>query len=194
MRRVLPVVAVLALAGCADLPFFPRDAAPASADAGIEALPSPAQLPATPPPSVDWDALQQELTAEFEDIDGLHIIHLPRGLRLTVPAANGFASAAAGITPPLAGLLKRIVPALNRHSQLTIRIVGHTDSQGSEMYNLKLSIDRAEAVMEFLRRQDVDLARMSADGKGESEPIANNGQEAGRARNRRVEIFLDTRS
>jgi outer membrane protein OmpA-like peptidoglycan-associated protein len=114
-------------------------------------------------------------------------------LRLILPAADGFASARADIEPKLARLLERIVPALKHYPRLTLHIVGHTDSQGSEMYNLRLSIKRAEAVMEYLRRQGVDLTLMSADGKGEAEPIADNAQESGRASNRRVEIFLDTR-
>jgi outer membrane protein OmpA-like peptidoglycan-associated protein len=195
--RALALVAALVLAGCADFnfPLFTQaDTSPTTAPA-IE--PAPPSSPQTPPPAapvaVDWTALQQELAAEFKDTDGFHLAHLPRGLRLILPAADGFASASTDIEPKLAHLLERIVPTLNRHPRLTLHIVGHTDSQGNEMYNLRLSIKRAEAVMESLRAQGIDLTRMSADGKGEAEPIADNAQESGRASNRRVEIFLDMR-
>jgi outer membrane protein OmpA-like peptidoglycan-associated protein len=202
-RRALTVAAALALAGCGNLPpIFPWHDAPASpadpAPPPAHAEPPPA--PETPPkpsepplPPIDWDALQGELAAELKDIDGFHLTHLPRGLRLILPAADGFASSSAQVEPRLARLLERIVPALRRNPRLTLHIVGHTDSQGSEMYNLRLSIARAEAMMEHLRAQGIDLARLSADGKGEAEPIADNAQESGRARNRRVELFLDLR-
>ncbi|GHU14224.1 hypothetical protein AGMMS50225_25640 [Betaproteobacteria bacterium] len=192
--RVLALVAALALAGCADFNF------PLSARADSPAAPeniesAPPLSPQTPPPAPvapDWTALQQELADEFRGIAGFRLTHLPRGLRLILPAADGFASARADIEPKLAHLLERIVPVLKRHPGLILHIVGHTDSQGSEMYNLGLSIKRAEAVLESLRSQGIDLTRMSADGKGEAEPIADNAQESGRASNRRVEIFLDT--
>ena len=65
-----------------------------------------------------------------------------------------------------------------------------TDSQGSEMINLQLSITRAEAVVEHLRQRGIALERLSADGRGEADPLTSNATEEGRARNRRVELIL----
>lgn len=66
--------------------------------------------------------------------------------------------------------------------------VGHTDSVGSDAYNQKLSIRRAEAVKSYLVGKGVDEKRVYTEGKGEKQPVATNSTAAGRAQNRRVEI------
>jgi OOP family OmpA-OmpF porin len=74
-------------------------------------------------------------------------------------------------------------------------VVGHTDSRGSEAYNQKLSEKRAQAVADYLKANTyVTATQIEAAGKGESEPVASNMYEDGRAQNRRVEIFLRGRS
>ena len=66
--------------------------------------------------------------------------------------------------------------------------VGHTDSIGTDAYNQKLSIRRAEAVKAYLQGKGVDANRIYTEGKGEKQPVADNKSSAGRAKNRRVEI------
>ena len=66
--------------------------------------------------------------------------------------------------------------------------VGHTDSVGTEAYNQKLSVRRAEAVKAYLVSKGIDKSRVYTEGKGEAQPIASNSTKAGRAKNRRVEI------
>ncbi len=66
--------------------------------------------------------------------------------------------------------------------------VGHTDSIGTDAYNQKLSIRRAEAVKEFLVSKGVERNRVYTEGKGEAQPVASNKTAAGRAKNRRVEV------
>ncbi len=73
----------------------------------------------------------------------------------------------------------------------SIRIDGYTDSQGPDAANLALSQKRAAAVMVALRAGGLSAARMKASGKGEAQPVADNGSAAGRARNRRVEIIVN---
>jgi OOP family OmpA-OmpF porin len=80
---------------------------------------------------------------------------------------------------------------LKRHPDLVVEIAGHTDSKGSDSYNEKLSQNRANAVMHELVAHGIDAANLTAKGYGESEPIADNATDAGRAKNRRVELRHD---
>jgi OOP family OmpA-OmpF porin len=66
--------------------------------------------------------------------------------------------------------------------------VGHTDSIGTDAYNQKLSIRRAEAVKKYLVSQGIEAKRIYVEGKGESQPVADNKTKEGRAKNRRVQI------
>ena len=73
--------------------------------------------------------------------------------------------------------------------------VGHTDSIGTDAYNQKLSIRRAEAVKAYLMGKGIDANRIYTEGKGEKQPVESNKTAAGRAKNRRVEIeVVGTRS
>ncbi|NHZ88528.1 OmpA family protein [Massilia sp. CCM 8733] len=73
--------------------------------------------------------------------------------------------------------------------------VGHTDSVGSDAYNQKLSMRRAEAVKAYIASKGVDSARIYTEGKGESQPVADNNSAEGRAKNRRVTVeVVGTRS
>ena len=73
--------------------------------------------------------------------------------------------------------------------------VGHTDSVGTDAYNQKLSVRRAEAVKAYLQSKGVEANRIYTEGKGEKQPVADNKSAAGRAQNRRVEIeVVGTRS
>ena len=68
--------------------------------------------------------------------------------------------------------------------------VGHTDSRGSDDYNLRLSLARARSVKAYLVSQGLDAQIFSTEGRGETEPVADNTTEEGRARNRRVDITI----
>ena len=146
----------------------------------------------TPKPVIQWSGLQEKLRQALQAFPEAEIgVNQEQdGLHLMIPVTRGFPSGKAEIRPSLAQVLNAIAPVLADESKVAIHIVGHTDSVGNEMYNQKLSILRAEAVMEYLRGRGIALERLSADGKGEAEPIADNAKESGRARNRRVEFFL----
>ncbi|MFH1977556.1 MAG: OmpA family protein [Pseudomonadota bacterium] len=84
--------------------------------------------------------------------------------------------------------LEHIVTLLKENPDLKLEIQGHTDDQGSEEYNLKLSQDRAETVVNYLGLFGIDINRLTSKGFGESKPVMSNATEEGRAKNRRVEL------
>ncbi len=92
------------------------------------------------------------------------------------------------LRPDSAPALNALLEALNTHPEWHIAIEGHTDSQGSDSYNLDLSARRAQAVKNWLAEHGIDAARLSTSGKGESEPAADNATPQGRALNRRVVV------
>ena len=88
------------------------------------------------------------------------------------------------------GYLDQVADWIKSEPEINVEIGGHTDSVGSDSYNQKLSEQRAKAVCDYLISQGVDKARLTYKGYGESEPIATNETEAGRQRNRRVELKI----
>ncbi|HIF9178756.1 TPA: OmpA family protein [Photobacterium damselae] len=107
-------------------------------------------------------------------------------LKLAVPFAFDSTELSAGDRAKLAPFEQR----LQAQDAAQIYVVGYTDSRGSEAYNQKLSVKRADAVAEALRSvMNVDGSRIIAEGRGESNPVASNDTAEGRAQNRRVEII-----
>lgn len=86
--------------------------------------------------------------------------------------------------------LNKVVDFLQRNSSVAIEISGHTDSKGSDTYNLNLSQGRSQSVVDYLISQGIDASRLQAHGYGESKPIDTNDTDAGRANNRRVEFTV----
>ena len=86
--------------------------------------------------------------------------------------------------------LDELVEYLKNKSHLKIEIAGHTDSDGDENANMKLSQNRADAVKNYLIKKGISADRLIAKGYGESSPIADNSSESGKALNRRTEIHI----
>jgi len=101
-----------------------------------------------------------------------------------------FAPSSAVISDPSLPTIEAVAAILTRCRDARIEIGGHTDSQGRDEMNRNLSQGRADAVLDALLAQNLLLGQISAKGYGESEPIADNGTEDGRARNRRIEFKL----
>ncbi len=107
-------------------------------------------------------------------------------------STNGilFDSGSANIQPQSLGIIRQISQVLMQDGSINLMIVGHTDSDGSDDANLKLSKARAEAVKSALINiYAISGNRLSTDGKGESSPVADNSSAEGKAQNRRVEFI-----
>lgn len=101
-----------------------------------------------------------------------------------------FETAKTIIKPVSYGILNEVAQVLKDYPNLTIRVEGHTDSDGKDDYNMTLSQGRSESVMTYLTGQGVAANRLTAQGFGESRPIDTNKTSEGKANNRRVEFMI----
>ena len=114
-------------------------------------------------------------------------------LMLNIPSDISFAVGRSDIQSNFAPVLDQFAQSLRNNPATEVRIVGHTDSSGSDAVNNPLSVDRAASTRSYLASRGVDSRRITIDGMGERYPIATNDTAEGRARNRRVEIFVGER-
>jgi len=135
-------------------------------------------------------ANSEQQAAELQrQIDVLQAKPTDRGLIVTLGDVlfdTGKASLKAGTTSNL----NKLVAFLNEYSDRTVLIEGYTDSVCTEDYNQGLSERRADSVKSYLAGQGIGSIRLSASGKGESDPVASNDSAAGRQQNRRVEVII----
>jgi len=152
-----------AAAGCDGAIAAPK-AAPAPAPKAAPAAPAPAAKPAAPAPAPAAATKVTYAADAFFDFD-----------------KSALKKEGKAKLDDLVGKVKGI-------SLEVIIAVGHTDSVGSDAYNQKLSVRRAEAVKAYLVSKGIEKNRVYTEGKGEKQPVADNKTAAGRAKNRRVEI------
>ncbi|MEI6161718.1 MAG: LCCL domain-containing protein, partial [Roseococcus sp.] len=100
-----------------------------------------------------------------------------------------FRTNSADLDPPAIPLLTELREAMLGQPTLRLRLLGHTDNQGGPGLNNALSFRRAQAVRAWLIREGIAEARLTAEGRGQADPVADNATEAGRALNRRVEAL-----
>lgn len=111
-------------------------------------------------------------------------------LKLDIPSDVSFDTGRHDIKPGLRPILDRFATTLNQNPVTKVTIIGHTDSTGTDAINNPLSVNRAAATRDYLVGQGVASSRIAIDGRGSREPIADNNTTEGRAKNRRVEIFV----
>jgi outer membrane protein OmpA-like peptidoglycan-associated protein len=111
-------------------------------------------------------------------------------LKVNVPSDVSFDTGSAAIKPQLRSVLDPFAASLRDDPNARLNIIGHTDNTGSDAVNNPLSLERARSVRDYLVDRGVAGSRIEVAGRGEREPVADNSSETGRARNRRVEIYL----
>jgi outer membrane protein OmpA-like peptidoglycan-associated protein len=122
-------------------------------------------------------------------IDALDVKVTNRGLVLTlgdVTFATGRAELMTGVT----GHLDKLVDSLKENADRTVVIEGYTDSTGTQAYNQDLSERRAESVRGYLSAHGIAYARLSASGKGMSDPVSGNDSATGRQQSRRIAVIV----
>ena len=102
-----------------------------------------------------------------------------------------FAYNQSDLMPEARSELDSLMAKLQNTDVVSVKVVGHTDSQGSDAYNQKLSERRASSVAAYLLSQGLAPNKLTSEGRGESQPVADNDTEEGRAQNRRVELHVN---
>lgn len=149
--------------------------------------------------SLDADGVQSlrnRLEAGFVLIDETEASGISNGRQctdmlseITTSGSIAFASGTAELSPEAVGAIQRIAKIMSTCSEDRFLIVGHTDASGSETSNVRLSRSRAAAVVASLEKIGVDSSRLQYDGRGSSEPVADNETPEGKAKNRRIEFI-----
>jgi OOP family OmpA-OmpF porin len=127
--------------------------------------------------------MQQEVTADASTLSD----EISKSGHVAVYGIH-FDTGKATILPDSENTLAEIVKLLQQNGDLKLRVEGHTDNQGNATANQALSERRAQAVVAWLSAHGIEASRLSAKGMGQTKPVADNGAEEGRAKNRRVEL------
>ncbi|MGC9561241.1 MAG: OmpA family protein [Brachymonas sp.] len=111
-------------------------------------------------------------------------------LKINVPADAGFATNSAVLNSNMRPILDRLAQTLNQNPVTYVSVIGHTDNTGTDAINNPLSLNRANAARDYLVAHGVAPSRITTTGMGSAQPVASNATAAGRAENRRVEIYV----
>lgn len=135
------------------------------------------------------DAQERQLRESLQGTD-IGVERNGNELVLNMPSSVTFGFDSSELQPSARQALNEVNAVLLNYPETRINVAGYTDSTGSDSYNQRLSERRADAVASYLRQGGVQAGRINTVGYGESNPIASNDTESGRAQNRRVEITL----
>jgi OOP family OmpA-OmpF porin len=155
-----------------------------------EAAPAPAAVPATPPDS-DHDGVPDNIDQCPNTPPGVQVdaVGCPLKGSITLEGVN-FEYNSSALTVASHPALDAIADGLKKHQRLKVEIQGHTDSTGSVAYNTKLSQRRADSVRDYLVAGGASADQLVTKGYGPTQPIASNKTAEGRAKNRRVVMFV----
>ena len=134
--------------------------------------------------------MDQQAKELEQNIPGATITRVGEGIAVTFPSGILFPFNSTEILPAGKENLQQLAKSLENYPNSDVLIVGHTDSVGTDAYNQDLSQRRSQAASAYLQSLGVPASRLQTQGRGESEPIESNDTDAGRARNRRVEVAI----
>jgi outer membrane protein OmpA-like peptidoglycan-associated protein len=135
------------------------------------------------------DVQEAKLKEELQGT-GVQVVREGDNIRLIMPGNITFETDSYNLRSSFYSVLNSVGQVLSKYADTTLRVSGHTDNTGSRQYNQTLSERRAGSVADYLATREVDRARMLVQGMGFDQPIADNGSAAGRAQNRRVELYI----
>jgi outer membrane protein OmpA-like peptidoglycan-associated protein len=135
-------------------------------------------------------ASQADAEATREQLEELQAKQTERGMVVTLGSNVLFDTNRAELKPGASDAIDRVGQFLQKHTNLKVRIEGHTDSTGSDSYNQELSQRRADAVAHALESRGADPSNIQTVGRGSELPVATNDSAAGRQQNRRVELVF----
>jgi outer membrane protein OmpA-like peptidoglycan-associated protein len=135
------------------------------------------------------DRQEARLRAEL-DRTGVSVTRIGDNITLNMPGNVTFATNSADLNAGFYDVLNSVALVIDEYEQTVVEVAGHTDSTGSNEYNQQLSERRAASVAAYLTTRGVLRDRLIEVGMGEERPIADNGTDAGRQANRRVELTL----
>lgn len=139
------------------------------------------------PETIDW-------RVRFEGPYDFEAYTPPKQVTIALDAAALFDTGKAAIKPEAKATLHEAAERIKKFANAPVMISGHTDNVGSDAANMTLSNQRAQAVRDYLASQEgVPASRLSAKGFGKTQPVADNSTDAGRARNRRVDVVISAR-
>jgi len=124
------------------------------------------------------------------DLEGARVERIGEGIKITFDSGLMFDVDRAVLREASKTNLTNLATILNKYEDTNVLLEGHTDSQGTEEYNLTLSQKRAQSVANYLATQKVNATRFTIMGYGEEQPIASNETADGRQQNRRVEVAI----
>ncbi|HEV7349537.1 OmpA family protein [Telluribacter sp.] len=125
-----------------------------------------------------------------QKVEGAKVERVGEGIKMTFDSGLLFAFDSEKVNNETRGNLDKMAEVLRKYEDTEILIEGHTDGQGTDAYNKRLSNRRAEAVANYLRSANVSKNRLETVGYGENQPVSTNDTEAGRQQNRRVEVVI----
>lgn len=133
------------------------------------------------------DNKAEEIARELE---GVTVQRVEEGIAVSFDSGLLFDFDSSTLRPDARENLQKLANIMNQDEDTNLMIVGHTDSVGDEDYNVRLSLRRSQSAANYLVAQGLDRSRVTAEGRGEYEPIADNTTDEGRQENRRVEVAI----